>query len=266
MLVNTIILFLRDLLPIFILLGIIAVVFKHLTFSLTFVVITLCCASAGVIGYFHLLPALSDAYMGSGIELSQVILILISMVSLLTAYVLSRIESHSRIQKVFLLFAITAFVIVRASAFIIFLDGYLMKQEFTSNIIVGIALGTGICLSLVALLYFLLLWLQASKLAFTVTLLFALFIAGQVAHSSIILHQINLIDSSIRLWDSSPVIRDASEYGHFFKALLGYEARPTLVFALSYLLTVLLILILHWRCRRPAPSIPMATGGTKNAG
>ena len=243
MLINTVIIFLKDLLPIFILLGLLKANTPDAIVSNRPILQILSISILGVMATFSLLPSISELWEGAGIEIIQTIAYTLVYVCLVfsCSYIFEN-KGPSQKQYYVISFGLLIFIILKASIFIVLIEGYLINNESIKNIIAGLSIGLGLCLSFSFLLFFLLVWLNNNNKYYLVTYSFwALFLTGQVSQIVTLLQQVDLIKSSEVLWDSSFIIEDKSEYGHLLNTLFGYEARPSVEFILLYLGSLLVI-------------------------
>ncbi|MDC8829276.1 FTR1 family iron permease [Alteromonas gilva] len=233
MLINTVILFIRDTLPVFLMLSLLlaqqGASFWHLL-------------SGTVVGwmlalalYFNL-AAVSALFDGGGLELikSAVLLLLLCGLCLF----LERLRGGQSAQAQRLSFVLmTGLTLVNAIHFLVYIVAYWSAPKAGTAMIVGNVIGLGISMSVGVLLYVLTKALAIVLLQHT---LLTVFVAGQVAGIALLLEQINLLPNQTRLWDTSGWVADDSEYGHFLNALMGYEATPTGAYVMIYVCSVLL--------------------------
>ncbi len=244
MLINTVILFLKDLLPIFILFCLLKSNNANVIFSMKAMMLIFFISLFGIIATFKFLPSMSELWGGVGIEVIQTIEILFVYVCLVFSYSYVIEKKHPSKKQLYLTAsAIVIFIILNASVFIVFLDSYIISNESANIIIAGLAIGLGICLSFSALLFFLLRWLNKKKYYLVTYSFWALFLTGQVSQIVNLLQQVDIIQSSEALWDSSTLVEDRSEYGHLLKTLFGYEASSSVEFILLYVVSLLIFII-----------------------
>lgn len=244
MLINTVILFLKDLLPIFILFCLLKSNIRHFRIQKKVVLLVLTIIFIGIIATFKLLPLLSELWQGAGIEIIQTIQIGFVYVCLVfsSSYIIQK-RYPTSCQLYVIVTAFVVFLVLNISTFIVFLESYLINSESAKVVFAGLAIGLGISLSFSSLLLFLLLWLTKKKY-YTITYSFwAFFLTGQLSQVVNLLQQVDIIQSSEALWDSSILVEDRSEYGHILNTLVGYEASPSGEFILIYLLSLFTLFI-----------------------
>ncbi|MFT6898324.1 MAG: high-affinity iron transporter [Paraglaciecola sp.] len=234
MLINTVILFLRDALPVFVLMAFLLAFWQHCGRS-----ITIGCAVGLVVTTLIVLErsTVSQYFEGAGYEL-------LKCLTLITAFCLSAVilstsnivERHCPKLVITLLVAFT--FIPHSADFSVFLVGFSSQKDALTPILLGTFLGGGICASVAVLLNLLLTSLKQKRLS---QLMFAIFAAGQISNCPLLLQQIDWIPDPGALWNSQ-FISDESEYGHLLKALMGYEAAPSIIYIAVYA-TALMLLI-----------------------
>jgi high-affinity iron transporter len=142
--------------------------------------------------------------------------------------------------------AMSVFILVfsiNATNFFIYFTGFWSQTELQSALFVGMILGMGICISIGILLYFMLLLIMPKYQQNSIFLLLFLFGCGQLNQAINLLLQIDLLPSFESLWDSNFLLNEESELGHFFTALLGYEATPSALHLAVYLVAIFIPLI-----------------------
>ena len=112
----------------------------------------------------------------------------------------------------------------------------------------GAVLGSGIGLSIAVIWYQLLSELQRVS-QFVLGLMLALITARQAVETVTLLGQIDWLPSGQALWDSSAIVSEQTEAGVFFQAWFGYEATPDIVQVSCWVLSVVSMLVL-WQWRR----------------
>ena len=239
MLINTVILFLRDLLPIFILLTCIrAFVCPPLLSRLTLGLGALL-SLALILVLFRVSANVSEMFDGAGLEILRASMIMLSYCSLVLGTLLAVLQ-NVRLTKRWLFTGTVLFTVVKGSAFFIFLDVYLQQTAALSTVLTGIFVDGSICLSFSAIHFFLLQEGYASRLRPFMWCSWWLFLAGLLGHIISPLAQVNVISTDVAVWNTEFLIRDSSEYGHVLKALTGYESTPSLAFLGLYSLAVVI--------------------------
>lgn len=239
MLINTVILFLRDALPIFILLGLLM---GQLTFSKKWLIGALTMGFVCSVIFIQQVNILGDMFDGTGLELALCCLhfILYGLVLALGFVLFIRPTSKPSWQTSYLALALIVVICVaKGSNFLLYFNGYLNQQNALQSMLIGTLLGLGICLSLAILLYFFMDWLTKKFGIFTPWTLLLVFAAGQLVNSLNLLVQVDVLSNAEPLWNSQWLVDNESEYGHLLNVLFGYTATPTTLQICLYILLIL---------------------------
>lgn len=174
----------------------------------------------------------------------EVVLIMLT-VCFVASVLLGQITNNSTNRNV--LFSLSLFLLVlpHASDFMVFFASVLQIQLY-SSVYVGVSIGLGICLSISYLLFFV--FLNIGK-SLPLKLAVAIFLAGQLSNIVTILQQIDVLYSSLPLWNTNSFIADSNEYGQFFHVLVGYDATPTLIYLVILGASTLIIFTLLMRSK-----------------
>jgi high-affinity iron transporter len=139
---------------------------------------------------------------------------------------------------------------------LVYISGFVMNLPQLMTVMVGTLIGSGIGISVGALLYYLLVnlrqpWSQVSGIG-----LLILVASGLASQAALLLIQADWLPSQLPIWDTSAVIAEDSVTGQLLYAMIGYEATPTAIQAGCYigggllLLAVALVAALRGRSRR----------------
>ncbi|GLX77094.1 hypothetical protein tinsulaeT_04340 [Thalassotalea insulae] len=241
MLINTVILVLRDLLPLAILLVWIMACINPSFISFKRVIAVLMISIIGGIIFFELAPYFSENFQGAGLELAFAALMLSSYFALLYASVSSlHGGQHQLMTYIGLFIGLSCQFIIKGTYFLIYFNGYINRSTNEMSLLLGVLVAAGIGLSFSILLFFLLRWLANNHYRIYWQALWACFLAGLVAQMVHLLSQVDLLSDSSALWNSGWLIEDSSEYGHVFQALIGYEATPSMSYLIIYLSAIAL--------------------------
>jgi high-affinity iron transporter len=120
-------------------------------------------------------------------------------------------------------------------------------------VLIGGVIGTGIGVSIAALLYYLLIYQPPQRALRLTSTLLALLAAGMAAEAVGFLEQAGLAPPQRPYWDTSHWVTESSPYGQLLHALIGYEATPTPLQIVAYLVVFGLVIGLG-ALRRPERS------------
>ncbi|MDP2485493.1 MULTISPECIES: iron transporter [Pseudoalteromonas] len=179
-------------------------------------------------------PLMSPLFDYQGLEYAQIGLCILIFISALY-YAIKQATAAFMI-------AIISVMTLYLSHYIIYLIGFWQSNEAAQSLFIGTFLGLGICSSFSVLLYFL---LSAIKQRFGLTPLLVLLALNSAAKLVVALDlasQIDLIPTTVTVWDLRDILTENSEFGRVLRALIGYEATPNLTSFLSYVLSSVLFL------------------------
>lgn len=237
MLINTVILFIRDTLPIFMLISFLLV--QRQTTVKVILTGTITGLAMAIMLYINL-SALSEVADGNGLEWAKGIALIVAFIAFCRYVVAEPVSLFSAWA------VLSSITMVNAIHFIIYSVAYWPSQQADMSLMIGTIIGLGISCSVSVLLFFV---LESTHSYFIKISMLAVFIGGQVANITVMAEQINLLNEQPRVWDTSTWLADDSEYGHFFNVLVGYEATPGPVYLAVYSFAVIVPLILKLSLR-----------------
>jgi high-affinity iron transporter len=233
MLTNTVILFLRELMPLCVLFAYLVAMQPGMFANKIYRLWLIVAAIIVPFGFFVIAEAVSDAFEGKGAEIMGISLLALHFLSLVSATFLN-IGQAKRAYVV--AFGAICFTTYKGSSLILYLDIYANQMANWQPLVVGSLIGLGISVSLLVLFWFLLSELLTHGKRAWVWLFWILFLSGNTAEISNLLLQINAIDwGASALFDISVHVQDSSEYGHLLNAFFGYDAMPTSLFVGIYI-------------------------------
>lgn len=252
MLINTVTLFLRDALPMFVVLTILLSLLNQQGIKHRW------CYLAGIVGLLGSMTMLasidtiSNAFDGTGREWLYALcymfcycatLYLIDQTyvnknTLTDIKITNKPKSISKIR--YCAMAILSMIIMLKSAhFLIYITVFWTQNDDLNVLLTGMILGAGICTSIAILLYFLMDIINVYYRFIRETLL-VLFNVGLLMQSSNLLLQIDALPSGNLLWDSNDIVLENSEMGQLLNVFFGYDATPTLIQLLLYVLALVI--------------------------
>ena len=186
------------------------------------------------ITFTQIRPWLGMTMNGFGYEIFLMLVASTSIASILIAMTKSKLVNPQFCFS----FALFLMVIPHASDLFVFLSS-VTQSNMHAGAYAGMSIGLGICFSISYLLYFFFLHIN-NVLLYQFAL--SLFLSAQSSSIVVTLQQIDVLSSSLPLWNSNYLVEDKSEFGQFFKVLFGYDATPTLLY-LAVLITFTFIIL-----------------------
>jgi high-affinity iron transporter len=245
MLINTVILFLRDALPIFVLLGLLL---AQVRLPKSILVSALLMGFLLSLIFIQQVDSLGMLFDGAGLEISLWILhVLLYLNVLLLGYavLIGRVGRFTPVWWGASLIVIM--MIAKGTNFLLYFNGFLNQIDALQSMTIGTLLGLGICLSLAILLFFFTMGLKSRFGAIAAWIVLLIFASGQLMNSLHLLVQVDLLHGSGPIWNSQWLIDDESEYGHLFNVLFGYVAAPNLLQIGVFTTAIVVPLVQYWR-------------------
>jgi high-affinity iron transporter len=227
MLINTVLVFTRELLPVLLLLS--ALLHRVRDNTPYFLLIAAAAGLALLLAVTPFLSSLAAMADGNGLELLFACCHSVALVSLVLSVM-------HRWRWLFAVVTVTAMTLQCGVNLVIYGLGA-DTQSGGEGFWLGVTLATGIGLSIAVLWYQLLAEVQRFW-RHGVSVVMAMMAARQSSELFNIFQQLDWIDAVAPLWNSASVVREQSEIGVFLQALLGYEASPAPLQLLIWLVTL----------------------------
>jgi len=236
MLINTVVLLLRELLPVVVLLSLLVAANPA---ALRAILLRVLLLGAPLLllqsGQYSRLAGLWD---GQGLEFWYACCY--GFCALFIAALLLQKRQHVWLAAA----AVVALLLINGSNLVLYLFLYPRALDDSQALWLGVALGSGISLSIAVLMYHLVLELQLHwRQAAAVLLCFSA--ARQISAAVFILHQMDLLGGAAPVWSQRLWIDESSELGYFLNALLGYKSGPSQAQLLAWSLTLIVLLALR---------------------
>lgn len=231
MLLNAIIIVLREVLEAALLISLLSSVSASLHVRHYWIVVAFVLGSAGAFLYAANLPIISELFEYTGQEILNVLILTIICSCLTLFVVFSKSDDintgKARTINLFLMVVPVALAItLEGSEIAIYLSGFLQSGQKTYSVLVGSAIGAGIGVSIGALIYFALVTCKPTAQFLAVKITLTVIAAGILSQAVALLLQADILSSSTPLWDTSNFLSEESVVGQLLYAVMGYEATP----------------------------------------
>ncbi|MFK7954474.1 MAG: FTR1 family protein [Lysobacterales bacterium] len=232
MLLNSVVLVLREVLEAALLLSVLIAISRILSLRLRWVLAASAAGLTGSIIFGLNMHRVSDLLEGVGQEVTNAMMQLAVFGLLVaTVYLVARCSRKLRPQgktlPILMVIAVTLAITREGSEILIYTMGFWHMEDYLSSIGIGSLVGASIGLSVGILFYYLLLS-QPTRLAlFLSTVLLMLIGSGMCAQAIALLIQADWITVAGPLWDTSRILPESSLPGQLLYALIGYEASPS---------------------------------------
>ena len=244
MLINAVVMFLREFLPLLLLLSMF-LLWHRAQWRWFFAVFGIS-SLLGVLTLTSQFSTISAWLDGQGLELLYATLYLLCAGLLGLALYLSTSRQGQQPQfwaMVLSALSCSALSLIHGANLVLYLWFYQRTPAESQSLWLGAAMGIGIGLSVAVLLFYLVLESQRYWRS-SLCLMLALLGARQISMAVAIFIQTDVLAPGAVLWDSQQWIHEQSEYGYFLNALLGYEATPSVTLLCAMVVSVLLLLVL----------------------
>ena len=245
MLINTVILFLRDALPIFVISIILISMLQQQGIKLQWYYPALLTGVMLSLILLNTTDEVAHTLDDTGREwfyaCLYIVCYFISLLLLSQLAIVKRPLSAGRLTLIRLCaMALTVIVMTLNGAnFLIYITGFWYQNNASNALVAGVTLGVGICASIAVLLYFLMAFIERYCRLIREVLLIV-FSVGLLIKATKLLIQIDVLPGNSLLWDSNYLITENSELGQLFTVFFGYDATPTLLQLLLYISAIVI--------------------------
>jgi len=239
MLINTVLLFLQNALPIFIITTLLLHSFSSKTINnlnVKWLVFGFMLTLFSAFLLSESLEEISISIDGKGAELFFFFALLVVYFTCFVLFILNNKPVDTLVKKQISFIAFFTVSCLNGADFIIYLTNYWASAQQMESMLIGIILGGGICLSIAILFYFLLKYINQNIHLKMFNYFLLLFATGQLMKAIVLLQQVDNLPSSSIVWDSSHLISENSELGQLLMVLFGYEATPSNIQLITYII------------------------------
>ena len=258
MFLNSVILILQEILEAALLISVLLVLASqfHETWGKTFTLRSSWVSYALVFGgigawiYAWLTPEISEwfDYVGqevvnSALHLTSLLCLIVLACIVPSRLLADRLHDRSRLTVICLVTIVLLALMREGSEIILYVGGVTSQSENVMPVLLGAIIGGGIGISSGIFLYYTLISLR-QPWALRVSLLLLAFISGNMGSQVVmLLTQADWLPYTPVAWNTSALLAENSIPGHLLYALLGYEATPSILQVVIYLLGMIVILL-----------------------
>lgn len=247
MLLNSIIIILREVLEAAILISVMLSLSHFCKLSFSWLKWSLALGLGGALIYAENIALISEWFGGVGQEIINASLqyLIYLMLAGFCIWFIQKPNlsptSLSFIQTVMTI-TISLSMVREFSEIIIFLSVYSFQSSQFNGVMLGALLGFGIGLSMGIIIYYLLNFVSKKWSIRVIILTLGFIAAGMLSQATQLLIQADWLPSQQPLWDTSHWISENSVTGQLLYAIFGYEATPSLIQLVFYLCGLFIIL------------------------
>lgn len=246
MLLNSVVIVLREVLEAALLISVFMATSRLLRLSNRWAVIALVLGGIGAAVYGYLLGPISELFDGVGQEVGNAALQLGAFLLLVpTAFQVARRSSSSGRHGEFLPLLMAATVLLavtrEGAEILVYVSGFWQVSDFLSAVGVGSLVGACIGLSVGVLVYFLLVALPPKRALPLYGVLLLLIASGMALQATALLIQADWITVSGAIWNTSAILPEDSLLGQLLYAFIGYEASPSATELIVYVSSMVIM-------------------------
>jgi len=236
MLLNSVIILLREVLEASLLISVLLFYSHYFKRSNIWLFIALLIGLVGAVIYGHHMAQVSDLFAGVGQEVMNALLHILIYILILLFILTGRFSNAgggygSALLMMFIVMMIT---MREGSEIYAYLQGFAFSEQL-KTVLFGALIGTGIGMSVGIFAYYFLVNLSGTY-SLTIGVFVLILEAGSMVSQAVqLLMQADWVEQTYPLWDSSHLLSETSITGQLFYALMGYEATPTPIQVVWYL-------------------------------
>lgn len=237
MLLDTVIIILREVLEAALLVSVLLAISHWLSLKLRWLITGIITGTSGAFIYQYNLGTISSSFDYVGQEVANAALQIMTYACIAITVFLLNLKTSSR-QLYWLaisMWASVSLAITReGSEIVIYISGFAEHKAYLWSATTGSMIGGSIGLSFGALMYYILRNGKKDAALITSQSLLALVAAATLSQASQLLVQADLLPSQHALWDSNGLLSEDSITGQLLYAIAGYEATPTTIHVCTY--------------------------------
>ncbi|MGA8204724.1 MAG: FTR1 family protein [Woeseiaceae bacterium] len=239
MLVTSVVIVLREVLEAALLISVLLALSRRLPSATRWLLAAIAVGVLGGFVYAHFLGTVSEMFEGTGQELVNALLqFLVFAAAALIVFFVARARGRPSVPNVALpalmALAVAISSIREGSEIVVYVSGFLAAGHFVSSVGIGSLAGAGIGFSVGVLFYYVLLAMPERRSLWVSVVLLSLAASGMCAQAVQLLVQADWLSTAGPAWDTSWLVPEGSLPGQLLYALVGYEAAPSTVVAVSY--------------------------------
>lgn len=200
----------------------------------------------GLTTYVMNIELITDALDGVGQEVLNASLQLIIYIILALLSISIMLPKWRHRVGSYMVFAVTLAFIREGAEIVLYLQGFFAAPTGLLSVVLGSLMGLGIGVSVGVLIYYFLVSRGTQGVPWIGFTLLFLIAGGMIMQATQLLIQADWLPSQAAIWDSSALLGEHTIVGQLLYALVGYEATPSPIQVICYVVAILLISGLTW--------------------
>jgi high-affinity iron transporter len=254
MLLNSVILILREVLEAAILVSVLLALSMNMRSTVRWFWWSVLLGILGSIAFAAGQDLITDALDGAGQEVLnaslQGFVYVIAVAIIWISANFRGLPKQERALKLAMAAAVVCAMIREGSEIYIYIYGFTASQDHRTAVLAGSAIGSGIGLSVGVLVFYALRGMQRDTAKLCCLSMVGLIAAGMISQSAFLLEQAGWLSTGQVLWDSSGVISEQSISGQLLYAVFGYESTPGTVQVSLYVISIVLAITAYTVSRK----------------
>ncbi|PCI17763.1 MAG: hypothetical protein COB62_07325 [Piscirickettsiaceae bacterium] len=240
MLINAVIIILREVLEASLIMGVLLALSQLNLLSRAWCIQATLLGLVGAALYAANIVVMSEMYGGIGQEIINVVLYTLIFVCILILLYSLNYQQQSKAIVLSMSGCVVVAIVREGSEIMVYIQGFLAIPQLLPTVLVGSSIGAGIGVSIGVFVYYLIVSLSSLSAIRFILLVLILIAGGMVSQATQMLLQADLLPSQLPIWDTSGIISEQSLVGQILFAMMGYEATPTMLQVIFYVLSILL--------------------------
>ena len=240
MLINAVIIILREVLEASLILGVLLALSQHNQISKSWSLKALLLGGLAAVMYAANLAMISALHEGVGQEIVNAVLYVFIFTLILAIVYCLRDKQYLKLAAAAMFGCVVLAVLREGSEIIVYIHGFSTIPDLFTPVLVGSSIGAGIGLSIGVFVYYLIVSLPFIYGVISGFFVLVFIAGGMVSQAIQMLLQADLISSELPIWDTSQLVSEQSIVGQILFAMMGYEATPILLQVVLYTASILL--------------------------
>ncbi len=241
MLVNSVIIILREVLEAALIVSVLLALSQKLQLSKNWLTRALFLGGLGAAVYAFNIQTISLAFDGVGQEVLNASIHIVLCFAIALFIIVIRNTQNTKIIYSIMMSCVALAITREGSEIIIYIQGLISIPELMTPVIAGSIIGSGIGVSIGVFFYYFIDNLSFQNGTRLGLFLIVLIAGGMIMQVTQLLIQADIINSQHPIWNTSSLLNERSLVGQLLYAVIGYEATPTPIQIYAYIvnLTVL---------------------------